>query len=562
MQLLVDNPKKVCVNIYQADMGDNKRTLEELRLKILASIGKDDANSGKEHIPSKVAPEDSHSGKRNAKSVQTGLPTHPSKRVRHEYSNSDRQGIVPVTNSGTIIPRHHQPERQQYYQQPNGNNHRSRRVMDSNRWDERYHVPHVQDNNNNCNSTHESSISTGYRTRVRPNMDQRYNTQDVSNNSNHNSRSNLVNRRPNKNVPQLHKDPNYVPPAFRDQFRYNNATYSRLNCTVIINNPLIDKIDTLRSLTESFLINQQQKLKGLLGHNLRNDKLNPVEEDFTTIEIESHGSHCTLTFASFQSSTLVLSCRTFFNRQLGLPSLIWSRPNSYVEFTDHITRLSNGNVIAIEEVSSPADYGRDILSADFGTEKFGVYPIHTTVTMTESGTTVEKFTNCIILTFTDGITKKIIDTLDQQNLKWFTPNKSELGLKQRTVKWLFSDMSQVIKSSAMNSKLQSNVLLLWNCVDPTDLKDDDFVMEIHDTLLATLEGAKTVKIIEPGIDYRLNLAHVSNYVGAIFVQFEDTDMAKNAMETINGAEFNGRTVLCSRFNPQDFETVGLLPFNE
>lgn len=255
----------------------------------------------------------------------------------------------------------------------------------------------------------------------------------------------------------------------------------------------------------------------------------------------------------------MLSCRTFFNRQLGLPSLNWSRPQSYIEFTDHINKLSNSNVITIEEVSTAEEYTQEAFSTEFGTEQFNMYPIYTQ----EEEPSLEKFTNCIILTFNSGINKRITDALDSHKLQWFCPNKSETKLRQKTARWLYSDITQIVQTKQTSTQLKdSNVLLLLNCVDPLDLKDNSFVTEIHDTLLSTLTGAQSVKIIEPGVDYRLNLAHLNDLVGTIFVQFKTSKDAEAAEESINGAEFNGRSVLCARFNQKDFETMGLLPFEE
>ena len=553
-------------------MSNNEKTLEELRMKILSSIGKSEEKKGL----NSVRPEETSNVKRDARSMGQDLPTHPSKRARPDMRNGNSQGgRHPVSYSGTI-PRRDVPLPNQYSSHPkrdldptsrNGRYSNQNLTANNNRFydrnDKRGQRPsRFSDNSNNSNNSNNGNNNNngpnGYRARARPDMEQNYNQHKHRNNNNStyhnntNKRNNTTNHGP--------KDANYVAPAFRDKFRYNNATYSKINCKLIINDPLEEKLGTLRGLVERFVTKQKDKLKGLLGYNMRNDKTNPVEEDLTTVEFERIGDKCILTFTSFQSSTLVLSCRTFFNRQLGLPSLSWTRPQSYIEFTDHLNKLSNSNVITIEEVSTPEEYTKETFATEFGTDQFEINPIYTNVQ--ENDLTSEKFTNCIILTFTSGISKKITETLDTHELKWFCPNKSECTLKQKTARWLFSDITQVVQAKQMPSLKDSNVLLLLNCVDPTDLKDSSLLTEIHDTLLDTLNGAECVKIIEPCMDYRLNLAHLNEFVGAIFVQFKDSKLAEEAEEIINGSEFNGRTVLVSRFNQIDFETQGLLPFEE
>ncbi|CAL9735222.1 splicing factor Mud2p [Monosporozyma servazzii] len=536
-------------------MSNNEKTLEELRMKILSSIGKSDDKKD-QNLDKPVG---TANIKRDSRSMGRGLPTHPLKRARPDYRNGDKQGRAPAAYPGAIS-RHESSLPNQYPTHP-------RRDADTMSRNSRYSNQHnngnngrYYDRNENRGQTNsrysDNNGSNGYRARARANIEHSYTQNNHRNNNipNHNPMNKRINA-----ATHGPKDANYIAPAFRDKFRYNNATYSKLNCKLIINDPLEGKLDMLRSLLERFLVKQKGKLKSLLGHNLRNDKANPVEEELTTVEIENVDKKCILSFSSFQCLTLVLSCRTFFNRQLGLPSLNWSRPQSYIEFTDHINKLSNSNVIAIEEVSTPEEYTQEAFSAEFGSDQFNMYPIYSQ----EEDPSTEKFTNCVILTFNSGITKRVTDALDSHKLKWFCPNKSESKLRQKTARWLYSDITQVVQAKQLSSQLRdSNVLLLLNCVDPVDLKDSSFVTEIHDTLLGTLAGAQAVKIIEPGVDYRLNLAHLNDFVGTIFVQFKTSKHAEEAEEDICGTEFNGRSVLCARFNQNDFETMGLLPFEE
>ena len=100
------------------------------------------------------------------------------------------------------------------------------------------------------------------------------------------------------------------------------------------------------------------------------------------------------------------------------------------------------------------------------------------------------------------------------HIKWFKPTKSETGLKQRTSKWLYSDIVQLLenKPKAMVTQQESNVLLELNCVDPMYLIDNQFLREVHDTLLSILDSPERVKIIGLNTGYRLNLSHISDYI--------------------------------------------------
>ena len=525
-------------------MSGNEKTLEELRLKILSSIGKSEDTKNSDTAATSTN-DHNKDKKRSLLTSQVSSNEYKHSTKRYKPESRDRNVTDPsvvghsITGTNSYASKNiHGNER---------SNQPQRRYQKNFKVKDRYSQNNIPWNDQ--------------RNRVRPNLDQRFKT-DRSNN---NASNNLPNA--NSSLSRSNKrDPNYVLPAFRDKFRYNNATYSKLNCKIVINDPLDGKINLLRELVELFLLKQKENLKDLYSVIQRYDKNNPIEEDITSFDIDSVGSNCILTFNSFQSSTLVLSCRSFFNRQLGSPSLVWSRLNSYVEFTDHIIKLCNGNIITIENVSSPESYTKEYLSEKIGSNNFEVYPIYATVK--EGGDRTEKFTNCTMVVINNSLnniglnleektSQSLTDVLTADHIKWFKPNKSDIGLRQRTSKWLYSDIVQLVqnKPKAMAPQQESNVLLLLNCVDPVDLKDNEFVREIHDTLLATLAGAERVKIIEPSTGYRLNLSHISDYVGCIFVQFKDYKTAQEAQNLVHGTEFNGRTVICSQFNQQDFETL-------
>lgn len=554
-------------------MSNNEKTLEELRMKILSSIGKTEEKESEKM-------DENTQGKQSAKrtahaagnGTSRGLPTHPAKRARPDYNNMNRNHNFNrpdrdhQSNANhrqkNNVPGYHQGTNPLLSQRTStGTRHSNNEGNISYSQRNRYpNLPPGASRFNNNNGYHKKE---GYldqfspnsnRMRVKPNMDIKHNHYP----NNNQSRSYQHNQQRHHNNTSHGKDPNYVPPAFRDKFRYHNATHSKVNCTLIVSDPLEGKQDTLRNLVEKFLQRQKIDLKELISTVSRNDKVNPIKEDLCQVRINGFENHSILEFDSFQSSTLVFACQSYLNKQLELPSLSWSRPQSYVEFTDHIDKLCNSNVVSIANVSRTEDCTKELLSAKLKTDKFSLYPIYS------STTEGKEFTHCVIATFEETITKKVTNELDSLS-EWHysLPNKSANSLVQKTSRWLFSDIAQLVQTQPkIQSMTNSNVLLLLNCVDPLDLKDDSFTEEIKDTLLETLPGAKTVKIVKPHGDYRLNLAHLGSFVGAIFVQFKEPTDAKDAVELVHGTEFNGRTVLASIFNEKDFKSLEIVPIDE
>lgn len=532
-------------------MSENEKTLEELRLKILSSIGKSsDTKNSTAVIESSNGASDNgdiKSNKRNLPTSQFSNDTYTPSTKRYKPKSKESNATKPyVSNHFATVTNGHASKT---FDRSEGSNQPQRKYQKNFKTNDRNSPNNVLPNEQ--------------KKRVRPNLNQRHKTErnnSRKDNTHYNNNNKESFTRTNK------RDPNYVLPAYRDKFRYNNATYSKLNCKIAINDPLEGKIDQLRELIELFLEKQKENLKEVYTVVQRYDRNNPIEEDITAFDIASVGSNCILTFDSFQSSTLVLSCHSFFNRQLGSPSLIWSRLNSYVEFSDHMIKLCNENIIAINNVPSPETYTKAYFSEKLGITNFEVYPIYTSVK--QESDKVDKFTNCIIIVIDndpnsktsplDDRTSEILTKyIDLSGMRWMKPNKSKIGLRQRTSKWLYSDIVQLVqsKSVVVTARRESKILLLLNCVDPMDLKDNEFLEEIHATLLATLDGAEKVKIIQPSTGYRLNLSHISDYVGCIFIQFKDYKTAQEARKLVNGTEFNGRTVLCFQFDERDYERL-------
>lgn len=97
--------------------------------------------------------------------------------------------------------------------------------------------------------------------------------------------------------------------------------------------------------------------------------------------------------------------------------------------------------------------------------------------------------------------------------------------------------------------------MLLNCLDPLDLKDETFITEIKETLKYSIAGADTIKICQPGVDYRLNFENLASGAGNIYIKFKTLEAAKHAMEELPGTQFNDRTVLCTYIDEDDFDMM-------
>lgn len=353
----------------------------------------------------------------------------------------------------------------------------------------------------------------------------------------------------NKNYPNQNKinntntvhNKNYIPPAFRDANRYEKITNSIVNNKLIIEGNLsADLVQSLKNIISNLIQNQ--------------DFISDQEKNLTQIDYKLLENESTLiiTFNHFNFTVLIMSCSKFIQRELGIDITI-RRPNSYVEQVDNMNKFHNQYVLAVQEPIDPVE-----LTKFFNSDKYETIPIKYLDNAT---------TNCQIIM----LDKTVKLPKPDSKLPIIRPNEGKL--KQCTTRLLFSDMlcladPQLIPAQDKINKSkfpippktvpESNVLLIMNAMDPTDLEDETFVSEIKDTLAETLTQVEDIKIITPPrIDYRLNIDHVAYHVGNIYVKFKDTESCKENVALIQGAQFNDRTLLCAYVDARDFD-MGVL----
>lgn len=509
-----------------------EETLESLRSKIIASMGKQEAYS--------------ENGKRKTSesNTQGGLPKKPRTTVVDpprgpkvgEGLSSSRDNVIDTNRSNRyeqrnpreVSQREHRSrfnngpnQHQQQHQQqgrntrPQGNRYNNTRDWNSPR-QQRYNGNYDNHNNYNHNNNNYRHNQDGNRSRGT------YRTRD---------------RNMGKKNDYAVDNPN-MKTAFKDILLYQGFTHSRLNCQLVIEGFAHDDMKSIEPMLNNLL---NQFLIGL-GDNMKLDGITVNSNPSNAVVLQFNSGKCT---------TMVFACRSFINKKLGLPTLLWRRPNGYIEQTDNLDRICSSNVIALENIKSVDDIARDKLQRTLGTSNFSVFKLNS---MEKNGENEMEgvFTGCSLIILFDKTEDKTLDKLGP--MTWFKPNESKY-LKQRTEDFIFSNIPEKVKE---HRRPDSKVLLLVNAVDPLDLKDIDFAKEIEETLKATLEHVVDITIVQPSVNYRLNFDHLAETAGNIYIRFETIDAAKQAMSKISGSKFNGRTILVSTVNEEDLDTPGIL----
>lgn len=304
-----------------------------------------------------------------------------------------------------------------------------------------------------------------------------------------------------------------------------NLVLSRLACELVV--------EGLDNSTSDLFSQFIQKFVTGLGQDMVLRKTHfPNDATYAVIEL-----------GSAECATTVLSCRSFINTRLGL-SLKWTRPNEYVQQLDHPDRLCSPDIISIQEIEKEDEDTITKLLSENGLKHCYLKPITTLIDE------VQTFTGCVLVE---------LDNVEDDTLKnfkavpWFKPNEGTLTQESASI--TFQSLPTL---ASQQGRPESKVLALLNCVDPLDLKFVPFAQEIEDTIKYTLEDVATVRMKRPNVDYRLNFENVSEGVGNIYVKFNTVEASVNAMTKLPGTKFNGRTVLCSYVNEEDFERVGVL----
>ncbi|CAI4044764.1 hypothetical protein SKDZ_11G1350 [Saccharomyces kudriavzevii ZP591] len=335
----------------------------------------------------------------------------------------------------------------------------------------------------------------------------------------------------------------YPGSAFDSPAYYNMAS-SRANSRLVISglshsgNSSI--VADLKKLLENFIVGLKETEKN--------------SEDFKITDFFiSKGSpdHIIVEFGSQLCSTMVLACRSFFNVKLNSVGLDWKRPNDYIQQLDHLVGFCRGTVIALEDLEYVSD-GKDDrmkeLIESFNVQNGAAKPLFYNSTSGANGADKgSEFTKCVLLLF-EVVSQGILDKL--KPYKWFKPND---GTTSQVTSWItFQSLPNLVTQSV---RAESRVLLLLNCLDPLDLKDDAFITEIKESLRYSIKDIDIIKICQPGVDYRLNFENLATGAGNIYIKFNTLEAARYAMEELPGTQFNDRTVLCTYIDENDFEII-------
>lgn len=303
-----------------------------------------------------------------------------------------------------------------------------------------------------------------------------------------------------------------------------NLLVSRLSCELIVEN--LEANVSISDFLHSFARGLGEDM------NIRN------------ISRPENALYAVVEFNNAECATIVLSCRSFINQHLGIPHAMWRRPNEYVQQLDHTDRLCSPEIIAVEGLKEEDEVAIQKLLSDGGVKTCYVRPIYCPTGESKL------FTGCALVEL-DDVEDAALEAF--QGATWFKPNEGALVQDSSLI--TFQSLPKLVSEP---KRSESKVLVLLNCVDPLDLKLMPFAKEIEDTLRYTLEEVDTVLIKKPNVDYRLNFEHISEGVGNIYVKFNTLEASVSAMKKLPGSKFNGRAVLCSYVNEDDFERVGLL----
>lgn len=125
----------------------------------------------------------------------------------------------------------------------------------------------------------------------------------------------------------------------------------------------------------------------------------------------------------------------------------------------------------------------------------------------------------------------------------------------------YTTLPKIIRGEFVNAHPKLKVIQLINVVTLSDLLDKakfKFIeQDIHDEL-SKFGRINSIKIPRPANDFTPDLMQLSEPgVGRIYVEFEDEEIALNAIMGTAGRSYNDRIVLCAFYDQEDY-AIGLL----
>ncbi|KAH3899772.1 Mud2p SCDLUD_004060 [Saccharomycodes ludwigii] len=149
-------------------------------------------------------------------------------------------------------------------------------------------------------------------------------------------------------------------------------------------------------------------------------------------------------------------------------------------------------------------------------------------------------------------------------------NNYNVSIKNHT-----SEMDKVVRKFEKSPKLldmlkqappmpPSKVLSLYNCIDPVDLKKQEFYDKIRNSIMknemGVLNGIESCEIPRPGLDYIHTSIQTSinNGIGKIFIKFSSLEDSMASFKSLQNWKFQDRQIIPSFYPESDFNNGILL----
>ena len=120
----------------------------------------------------------------------------------------------------------------------------------------------------------------------------------------------------------------------------------------------------------------------------------------------------------------------------------------------------------------------------------------------------------------------------------------------------FNSLKALAKGEYVTNHPKLKVIELINLITPKDLVEDSNYKFIHQDILAeckTFGDVVSIKIPRPANDFTPGISQFSQPgLGKIYVEYQDEQMALDAIMGLSGRMYNDRTVLCAFHNHQDY----------
>lgn len=502
-------------------MSETEKTLEDLRAKIIQSMGGKPSGAG------------------TGTGAGTGSGTGESRMERDKGGRSDmsRQDHGRST-------RYSNERRGNYQNAAQYNNNMSR---------DDYYQTQRYSRNAQRNPNHQYG---GYRQTQNhgqnPNHNQNYRYQNQPQqytNQNQRNRYNNGNPQPNS----VHKPPHHQTKkvANLDDPIFRNITKNRAACHIVIEIDGKQDIEKIITLQKLLLTKIEQLLES--QDFLKDFFLKPVS--FHDIEELESKAVLHLETSEPEQASLIIACHKFLVSQLNEQQTITiTRPQNYIATNDRINKICNKDTLCVENVETGGSTKQEIL-ANLKAPKSGDFDFMEPIFYKDSDNDDIKFTKLILVLLKNSGSESTIDwKLNGQSVETYKINDNR-GLFQPIEELQFDTLPKLATSEG---RKPNETIILLNCIDPMELKEKKNIAELKESLKEILNFENyDLQVAIPSVDYRINIDHIKELAGTVFIKFQNEGDATSALNELSGKKFNGRTILGTYAMQSDIETPGL-----